>query len=399
MFIERERFLLLATALASCHESQPAQRSADASFCAVDASAAVPSRRDDPAASAGPADPSSALPSPPLDVASVKACPLTMARSAAQMAPVRSLSFCEEISRNNDRLLSAPDGYCEGYASAVEATRSEVARQRSQPEWHYCHQGKGAWAIRLLTVTLDAPGGEAGGCGWGATYEFVHEGTPDAPPGERATSLPQVFSSYPDDRSELKAELTFDYDGDGQDELIVGSSEWQNGGGTDDSVVVLRAAGQKVVPYEVGFAFNGVADVDGDGRPDLLQGDFFRTGVCALGSRYEAGPPLLVHSLPNGKFSASDDTARRWAATTCPKTSKQGGCAWRAGCMVVWGRPQTEIAQWMRESQACSEAMACGGGSTDVGKGELPFRPLNVDTPQPLPPSKMLIEPPSRGSG
>jgi hypothetical protein len=399
MKVERERFLLLATALAACHESQPALHTADAAYCAVDASAAVPASQGIPPeapASSSVATSSAASSSLLLDGSVLVHVPLTMARSTPGMAPARSLPICGEIAEHNDRLLASPSGWCEGFASEVEGVRARVAMERTaNPAWHYCHQGKGTWAVRLLSVALDAPSGEAGGCGWGATYELVYQGKPDAP-GERAVSEPMTFNAYPDSTSKVSPEMTFDYDGDGHDELIVGFGDWENGGGGNETVTVVRAAGSAVGAYDVGFRYDGVADVDGDGRPDLLQGDFFTTTRNGLMPHYVAGPPLLIHSLPNGKFSMSDDAARRWAVTECPKaTPAPADCATRAGCMVLWGRPKVEIAKWLDESEECAENKRFGGG--DIAKGELPFRPLNIDTPKALPPTKMIIEPQREG--
>jgi hypothetical protein len=204
--VNRERFLLLAAALSASHLA---------------------------------AKPSGANPAPPPPPSPTHASP----------------TFCEAMVRHNDSLLAEPSGWCDGFPSQVEATRAAVAKQRkTNAFFHYCHPGHGTWAVMLVTVELSAPPGEAGGCGWGASYRLVFQPTPDTPLRECPSSVRHDWNQYPDDTSEVTKELVFDYDGDGKDELILAHDSWQNGGGGETGVEVVGAGGSRVAPYDVGFA-------------------------------------------------------------------------------------------------------------------------------------------------
>jgi len=363
MVVDRERFLLLAAALSA---SQLAAKSAD-------------------------------LPG---------AAPSTSAAATASAPAVASTpGFCAEVARHNDLLLSQPSGWCEGHGGEIESLRAEVAKQReTAPFLHYCHQGKGTWAVMLVSVALTGPGGESGGCGWEASYKLVFQPTPTTPLHDCAMSVRHEWGESTDEHSSVSKEIIFDYDGDGKDELILAHDQWENGAGTTSSVELLRGDGPRetVVPYDVGFTFDGVQDADRDGRPDLLQATFQDPTGCGMSGHTYYGAPLLVHSLRGGTFSMSDDVARRWAVSVCPTAlpaaNATTSCDFAASCQRLWGRSKEEVNAWALAAPVCKEVVGCHDGGTAAATFAavpLPFAPLNVSTPAPLPASKPLVPPPA----
>jgi hypothetical protein len=354
MVVDRNKFLLLAAALGTMHDSEGLARES---------------------------------PSP----------------GAADAAPGVSRPFCDEIAKENDRLLGAPSGYCDGYtvlgfgAQAVEAIRADVAAQRKEPLWHYCHVGHGDWAIRLVSIGLSTMGGEAISCGWSAAYELVHEDRPGAAVRSRARSALREYISSIDENTSITHEIAFDYDGDGQDELILATHTWVNGEGTTSQVEVLRAHGREVGPYPVGFAYDGVADADGDDRPDLIFARQFVTGSFECrgpGMHQEFGVPLLVHSLPDGTFSMSDATARRWAFAECPSKNAREGCLSRASCLRLWGEDAAAIDGWAEKEPSCKSPCQDWHVGTAIAAQALPLATLDHDPLPPLPSVKPLVAAP-----
>jgi hypothetical protein len=139
----------------------------------------------------------------------------------------------------------------------------------------------------------------------------------------------------------------FDFDGDGRDELVV-------------------------------------TDADGDGRPDFVNDAYFGTAepCTKSGGHGIYGAPLLVHSLPDGTFTMSDDLSRRWARRECPKAPDAGGEI-EPSCQRLWGRSVEEILR-----VAPTQKGPCGWTS-DMLKEFLhrapPFPPLRAGGPEPLP--------------
>lgn len=115
----------------------------------------------------------------------------------------------------------------------------------------------------------------------------------------------------------------FDFDGDGRGEAIVRPTVW----GTDPPERVHRwsvytARGGAVVPYAPAVAvapFSSIADVDRDGRPDLLDEETFASpSACGQGNGTFYGPTLVAHARADGTFSRDDDAARAFVMAQCP---------------------------------------------------------------------------------
>jgi hypothetical protein len=406
MGIDRKRFLLLTAALSACHaesirETHEASSDGAAGETASPGADVVAAR---PAVAPAALATSQPAPSDPTSSAS-PASPASPDEEEqpgkTRELPLRSTT-CAEIQKHNDALIAEPSGFCAGYEGSAERVRAEATAARSTPFFHYCHEGKGQWAVVLRTVGLSAPGGEAGGCGWGAAYRLLFRPGTDANLHQSSQSMLMEFASYPDDQSEVTREIAFDFDGDGRDEFILATNDWENGSGQQPDLRMFRSTGAAVVPYDIGYRVEGVADADGDGRPDLLSsGDFHDSVGCGLGSHENHGVPLLIHSLAGGKFSMSDETARRWAVSQCPKPESGANCEEKVMCMRLWGKTTSDIEAWVSKVPECSSDTLCidrNSIMSEFAKASIPFQTLNEATPKPLARPKILVDlPANRG--
>ncbi len=130
---------------------------------------------------------------------------------------------------------------------------------------------------------------------------------------------------------------TFDFDGDGVRELLVGVEHGGATGTTAETSSAWTYREGAIVPYEPpradggplrrdagAFALPNFADtddVDHDGRPDLLtRGGYEESATVRAGGPklVMLVPPLFVlHALPDGSFTTSDDVAKKHLAQAC----------------------------------------------------------------------------------
>jgi hypothetical protein len=288
--------------------------------------------------------------------------------------------------QRNRQVLDSPRGSCPDITEAAIRLPPRGRATSEKGPFDYCHVGHGTWGIALEVAALSAPqqeGGNLCGLSGGFTLSFL----PKEANGRVARSNERVWQAFPEFTEELTVLTQFDFDGDGRDELVVQTHEWGNGGGSKDDAELLRAVGTSVGDYPVGFHFTDVLDADGDGRPDLVDGDYFLhdDSECGLYTRQIRGVPLLLHSLADGTFSMSDEVARRWAVTQCPAPPAATGRldAAAASCARLWGRSAADIGK----SQGTPPP--CAGSDPASIEGLVsrapPFASLALDTPTPLP--------------
>jgi hypothetical protein len=280
MEVHRERFLLFFAAIAACHDAEHG-----------------------PAKSAG-AVTIAPLPPPPTPPAPTP---------------------CAAVIANNQRILATPTNECVKSDDGDDRDRDEEAgrvraglvAKRKAPLFNYCHEGHGTWMVEIASAKVTAPTGESNSCAAEVTYQVVFAKAGEA----KLATKPRSWESSPDDDVSSKVFSQIDLDGDGRDELVIVNKAFYNGGGGDASVDVLQSTGGAALrPYPVGFPFDDVTDADGDGRPDLVNTAYFHVANPCMGlyETYRSGVPLLVHSLPDGKFTMSDDVSRKWARSKCP---------------------------------------------------------------------------------
>ncbi len=140
--------------------------------------------------------------------------------------------------------------------------------------------------------------------------------------GDNVTGVPSFQSTL----GRGSGELLFDYDADGVPEVGVFQTSWHHTMPPQVVLGVWTVEQGRVVPYGPadGLSAVGVADVDNDGRPDLLldsRREFLGPGGCSYSgdlscmaeSHSSLQPDGVAHALPNGSFSTKDAIARRAA--------------------------------------------------------------------------------------
>jgi hypothetical protein len=184
------------------------------------------------------------------------------------------------------------------------------------------------WGIRIDDVTDLEP--DAASCPTGWLERVVHvaaDGSeqatiPPGPGGVRNGHRYNVYKGAP-----LYVVTFFDWDGDGEDEAVIG--RWT-------SIFVWTFKHGHIVPYAPASAFtvDDVKDDDGDGRPDLLVRPF---GDAPTSMQ------LLAHALPDGTFTLHDAVAVKHAQTVCPTDApvatgvREDILANDIACALLWG--------------------------------------------------------------
>jgi hypothetical protein len=146
----------------------------------------------------------------------------------------------------------------------------------------------------------------------------------EARPGQPAVYALEGGVSY----STLGKPLFYDYDGDGEPEILLATAHKEHEGGYEAAAVVatfkdgaVRALAGLPARYE---AFE---DIDADGRPDVLYFPYATDvgGPCSGFPGHQPGPAFVAHALPGGRFSLDDTIARAHVAAQCPTGSARDG--------------------------------------------------------------------------
>lgn len=227
--------------------------------------------------------------------------------------------------------------------------------------------GRDAWAIIPERVSmLEANNLHAR---WNLTYfdpsgkpATIQPAVPDFE-GAAANTSAWNFTQSPGDTTVTLGELTvFDFNNDGVSEVFLPVTQYISEGPSfyggrvwtsEEGAVTLYAPTSQT-------RISALRDADRDGRPDLVIHQPYLDTSSHCGSDFEylvTGPELLMHSLPNGNFSANDSVAMQFARTQCPARPTaiiaRGGdggpsyddaqSAKNVVCARLWGVTEAEV--------------------------------------------------------
>jgi len=179
----------------------------------------------------------------------------------------------------------------------------------------------GAWGIGLRDLKEEMHGVTAQLVAYhvdakGQKTSLVLQGT--------ARTKDRAFQSHELDRVSFDTQSDFDFDGDGEEEFIVIAHDETKDGPRDPMAYIVQFSGgaAQIYPPSKDLPIFRVEDVDRDGRPDFISYGPYRARVparCNGAPAQVVGPPMLVHSLPNGTFSMTDARAIEFAKQHCDK--------------------------------------------------------------------------------
>ena len=180
----------------------------------------------------------------------------------------------------------------------------------------------GAWGLVLRDVK-SVPGGTAG------RLLVVHVRSDGgkvemALPDRARPTSPMAFVYTEAEQVTFEPPRAFDFDGDGQEELvIIGRTRAKNQLVQTFGYVVTRKGDTgSLYAGAANIDFFQVSDVDHDGRIDLLTHGPYRDTVkdaCDGHPLVVKGPVLVAHSRPDGTFSMNDAAAIAQAKQACPE--------------------------------------------------------------------------------
>ena len=189
----------------------------------------------------------------------------------------------------------------------------------------------GAWALSLQALWRESS--DVGVVGRWVISHLSRDGRhaevapalPDGQAGEIAATADNFLDVIGNAHLRIEPPQLYDYDHDGEPEIIVQltghiheGGDWRRGRvwTFHDGVVALY-------PPAANINVRDVQDVDHDGRPDLLTVGPFADTAESPGSPYElTGPRLVAHARPDGRFAMDDEVARAAAQKVCPELPK-----------------------------------------------------------------------------
>lgn len=291
---------------------------------------------------------------------------------------------------------------CDGIAKEIEATASRLASKLAvdaaggfttvMPDlFRGAHcvatRAGGAWAL----VPIDARAAKRAPPDAGAEEPLAFETFWEVvylTPGGARHGLPEVpIVSNAMQSLDLEAPVAFDFDGDGEDEVIVAGTRWDAGGASTPFGRVWTFKGERIELYAPAPAFGAVEDVDDDDRPDLLtHGAYFAvvSSSCSGVERSVSGPMLVAHARPDGGFTTNDAVAVAFAKRRCPSrptflvasSAEGGGAGVDAGgpygdsverlvCARLWGASEADLT-----ARVARECKSLGPRGEDGGAGD-----------------------------
>lgn len=146
----------------------------------------------------------------------------------------------------------------------------------------------------------------------------------------------------------------FDWDGDGENEVFVktriGTSDFEEQ--SEGSIIAWQ--GGKMVPYPpaADLPIDGVEDVDGDGRPDLVLRTWKTrlTDPTRTGTQPASNVRAAAHSLADGTFSKKDAAAVAYLQKQCPAAPNLDGLTGGTltdgdviACALLWAVPPGKL--------------------------------------------------------
>ncbi len=180
-------------------------------------------------------------------------------------------------------------------------------------------------------------------------------------PGTSPRTKDRSFASTDLDHVSIGMQELFDFDGDGEEELIVVGWDQTHEGPRDPGGVVVTFKGGAAALYGPAkdVPFFRAEDVDRDGRPDLITYGPYRThvpGRCNGTPAAAVGPALLAHSLPDGTFTMVDARAIAFAKQACEKPGfsvarddekrvDDDQTFVNLACARLWGMPEAQALQ------------------------------------------------------
>ncbi|WP_394833605.1 VCBS repeat-containing protein [Pendulispora rubella] len=289
------------------------------------------------------------------------------------------------------------ESLCETIAKEIEATASRKlgAEMGDASGWllpdlfrdahcvaAHTRSGTGIWAMVPTGVrTKDAS----------AEVEVLWDVVHISGKGDRVTLAQPPFVSSVDRSLDLEQPTVFDYDGDGQDEVILTGASWVRDGVSQPYARLWTIKGKKIDAYSSGGTapeFGAVEDIDDDGRPDLLTNGVYTAEApdapdaagCGAPEHRLAGPLLALHSRADGTFSASDEVAFAYAKKACPARPKSllvkdvpaDASAQPASsldnlvCARLWGVSEADVTAMI--AKECRVPRPADAGVLDAGK-------------------------------
>lgn len=243
-------------------------------------------------------------------------------------------------------------------------------------DWCAATPAGGAWALHVDGLAVESDPDTHAELLQG-TFSLVHA----TPEGARTSVRPwsegitgpegNLVCALGEECVAVDPPMLFDHDGDGEPEVFVRvATERPAGPSTAHGRLwTFRDGAVDVYPPARAWVAAAMRDVDGDGRPDLLTHGHYATeapGPCSAAAHTALGPLLAAHSLPDGRFSVSDEAARRADREQCPAatadvagavvTGPEGGIDAagtfvRVVCARLWGASAVAVSERLRASE------------------------------------------------